>query len=199
MRRRPRHLMLPVMVVMIALGCASRAPYTITKDFESKAIKVIAVAPVENGTAEIKAPQLLRNKIIAQLYFKGYSRLLPAILDKRLENINNTQEYRKENLLSQRNLDDLLGADAVMFCSLTEATRTKGIFYAYVTVAISCELQATKTREVLWNSQYKAISRNFDITRKRLEMKSYEVFENLMEEAVSKVIETIPLGPNLRS
>lgn len=198
MTRRPHRLLLPLIVVIIALGCASRVPYTISQDFESKAIRAIAVLPVENKTSDVKAPQLLRKKIIDQLYFKGYAMLLPAELDKRLETINNIQKYGKDGFASHQRLHELLAADAVMFCSLAEGNRSRSIFSAYVAIAISCELQGLKTGEILWRSQYRATSRNFDVTRKRLELKSYEIFEDLMEDVVNKVVETLPVGPNLR-
>jgi hypothetical protein len=85
-----------------------------------------------------------------------------------------------------------------MYCTLTEGKRWISMFYAPITIAARCELRSAQTGEVLWNSQYKSTSRNFDFTSKRLEMKTNEAFETVIEEVVNKVMETLPDGPNLR-
>jgi hypothetical protein len=79
-----------------------------------------------------------------------------------------------------------------------EGDRKVSLFYAPVTMAAQCELRSTSTGEVLWNAQYRSTSRSFDFTNKRLEMKSREAVETVIEEVVNKVLETLPDGPNLR-
>jgi hypothetical protein len=104
----------------------------------------------------------------------------------------------RAGLIAPAVVKELVGADAVMYCTLTESNRTVRLFYAPVTMAAQCELRGTQTGEVFWNAQYRSTSRSFDFTSKRLEMKSSEAFETVIEEVVNKVMETLPDGPNLR-
>jgi hypothetical protein len=68
-----------------------------------------------------------------------------------------------------------------------------------VSIAVRCELRSTQTGEVSWSAEYKSTSRNFDITSNRLEIKSRAAFEEVMEEVVNKVMESLPDGPKLQS
>ena len=191
-------LILPFILGIILVGCISRAPQTVKQEFEKSATKVIAVLPVNNKTLDVKAPQLLRSKVLDHLYFKGYPKLLPEVIDSKLEALYKGKKNDGAGFVAPQVLKELVGADAVMYCTLSEGKRKVGLFYAPVTMAARCELRSTQTGEILWNAEYKSTSRNFDITGKRLEMKSLEAFESVMEEVVNKVMETLPDGPNLR-
>jgi hypothetical protein len=59
-------------------------------------------------------------------------------------------------------------------------------------------LRGAQTGEVIWSAEYKSNSRNFDVTGNRLEIKSLAAFEEVMEEVVTKVMETLPDGPKLQ-
>ena len=192
-------LILPVVLGMIlVVGCASKSPNAMKKDSEKSMARVIAVLPVDNKTPDSKAPQLLRSKILDELYFKGYIKLPLELIDRKLGLLYNSERKSGTGVVAPHVIKELMDADAVMYCTLTEGRRSEGLFYAPVTVAARCELRSTQTGEVLWNAQYKSTSRNFDFTSKRLEMKSYEAFETVIEEVVNKVLETLPDGPNLR-
>jgi hypothetical protein len=192
-------LILPVILgIILIAGCASKSPQALKKDFEKSMARVIAVLPVDNKTPDSKAPQLLRSKILDELYFKGYTKLPLELIDKKLELLYSSEKKSGEGVVAPNVMKELVDADAVMYCTLTDGKRTAGLFYAPVTVAARCELRSTQTGEVLWNAQYKSTSRCFDFTSKRLEMKSFESFETVIEEVVNKVLETFPDGPNLK-
>jgi hypothetical protein len=191
-------LVLPFILGIILVGCVSRAPYTVKHDFEKTATKVIAVLPVNNKTPDLRAPQLLRSKVLAHLYFKGYSKLPSEVIDSKLEPLYKGEKKDRASFVAPQVLKELVGADAVMYCTLTEGKRSVRLFYAPLTMAARCELRSTQTGEILWSAEYKSTSRNFDLTGKRLEMKSFEAFESVMEEIVNKLMETLPDGPNLR-
>ena len=199
MKRYKYKLILPVILgIILCIGCASKSPNAMKKDSEKSLTKVIAVLPVDNKTPDIKAPQLLRLKVLDELYFKGYSKLPLEVIDKKLELIYNGEKKSGAGVVSPHTVKELVGADAAMYCTLTEGKRTASLFYVPVTVAARCELRSTQTGEVLWTAQYKTTSRNFDLPGKSLEMKSYEAFETVIEEVVNKVLETLPDGPNLK-
>jgi len=183
--------------ILLVVGCASKAPHALKKDFEKNTARVIAVLPVENRTSDFKAPQLLRSKIFDELYFKGYAKLPLEVIDKKLDPLYRNESKKETGVVAPQVVKELVDADAAMYCTLTEGKRAAGLFYAPVTVAASCELRSTQTGDVLWNAEYSSTSRNFDFMSKSLEMKSYEAFETVMEEVVNKVLETLPDGPNL--
>lgn len=198
MKRCICRLILFVVFIMILTGCATSVPTAAKQDLEKSAARVIAVLPVDNKTPDIKAPQLLRSKILDELYFKGYSKLPLAVIDKKLEPLYSSDKKGTVGIIAPGVVKELVGADAVMYCTLTEGKYTVSLFYAPVTVAARCELRSTQSGEVLWSADYKSTSRNFDFTNKGLEMKSTEIFETVIEEVVNKVMETFPDGPNLR-
>lgn len=191
-------LILPFILGIIIVGCSSLAPHSVKKDFEKSATKIIAVLPVINKTSDVKASYLLRSKVHDHLYFKGYSKLPLELVDSKLEPLYKSEKKDWTGFVAPQVLKELVGADAVMYCTLTEGKRSVRLFYAPITMAASCELRSTQSGEILWNAEYKSTSRSFDLTSKGLEMKSFEAFESVMEEIVNKVMETLPDGPNLR-
>lgn len=190
-------LYLLVVLGLIVNGCSSKAPYALIQDYDPNRAKIIAVLPVENKSADSKAPQLMRSKVLDELYFKGYVKLSLEVIDKKLEPLYVNIAKGNAEIIAPHVLKDLLGADAAMYCTLTEDTKSLSLFYVPVTIAATCQLRSTQTGEVLWSAHYKSTSRNFDFTRKGLERKSRETFENVVDEVVSKVMETLPDGPNL--
>ena len=199
MKRFKYKLILPVILgIILSIGCASRSANTVKKDSEKSPARVIAVLPVDNRTPDFKASQLLRSKVLDELYFKGYSKLPLEVIDNKLELLYSSEKKSGAGVVSPSVIKELVGADAAMYCTLSEGERKAGLFYVPVTVAARCELRSTQTGEVIWNAQYKTTSRNFDLPGKRLEMKSYEAFETVLEDVVNKVMETLPDGPNLK-
>ncbi|MBN1473445.1 MAG: DUF799 family lipoprotein [Syntrophaceae bacterium] len=187
-----------IILIMIA-GCSSKATKKADVDPEKNLVNIIAVLPVENKTQDDVAPGLLRIRIIDELYFKGYSKLPPDLIDRRLEELNIEDNKEKINNISPRTINELVGADGVLYSTLNKSTKDRGFFYQPITLSLSCELRKSENGEIVWKGQYSATSRNFAFTRKSLDMKYYKAYEEVIEELVTKIMETIPYGPNLRS
>ena len=188
-------LYLTIIVPLIIAGCSSQQPYNAKND---NAARIIAVMAVENKTTDSKASMLLRNKIINELYLKGYTKVSPEIIDKKFEPLYSKESKGSYGIVAPQVVKELMGVDAVMYCSLLESKRSVGWFYAPVSIAVRCELQNAQIGEVIWSAEYKSNSRNFDITGNRLEIKSRAAFEEVMDEVVTKVMETLPDGPKLQ-
>ena len=191
-------LYLTVIFTLIIAGCSSQSPYEMKNDNDQNAAKIIAVLAVDNKTADSKASVLLRNKIIDELYFKGYIKVSSEVIDKKLDPLYNKESKGGTGIVAPQVLKELVGADAVMYCTLIESKRSVGWFYAPVRIAVRCDLRGTQTGEVLWSAEYKSTSRNFDITSNSLEIKSRAAFEEVMGKVVKKVMETLPDGPKLQ-
>ena len=192
-------LYLLVIFLIIIIGCSAKVPSGLKKYDEQSAAKIIAVLPVESKPADSNASVLLRNKILDELYFKGYAKLSSEMIDKKLEPLYSKDSKGITGIVAPQVLKELVGADAAMYCTLVEGKRSVGWFYAPVSIAVRCELRSTQTGEGLWSAEYKSTSRNFDVTSNRLELKSRSAFEEVMEEVVNKVMETLPYGPKLQS
>ncbi len=179
-------------------ACSSHAPVVLKSDQNPSALNVIALLPVEGNVADTIALQMLRTKLSNELRFKGYSQIASDLIDSKLTPLTDDKDVIKNKGIPPKVIEELLGADGAMYCSLKENKISTGLFYAPVTVSVRCELRSTKTGETVWNDQSQATSRSFDLIRTRLKMKSSGDLEAALEEVVGKVMETLPYGPKLR-
>lgn len=189
-------------VIALCLGltaCSSHGPAVAKNDANQTAVNMIALMPVQNNTADARVSKMLRTKLSDELRFKGYPQVALDLIDLKLMPLTGGQELKNHNVIPPKMIEELLGADAAMYCSLMESKTSKKFFYAPVTVSVRCELRSTKTGEAIWDAQHKATGRSFDVIGKRLEMKSLGDLETVTEEVVGKVMETLPYGPKLRS
>jgi hypothetical protein len=190
-------LCLLIILCIFCTGCFSKSP-SVFKQEEIKWAENIAVVPVENKTKDNIASGLLRSKLLDELYFKGYSKISLETIDQKLESLNIIDSKGNGGVIAPQILKDLVGADAVMYCTLIESNKSIGFVYAPVSIYLTCELRRAESGEVIWKGQYKSTSRNFDFTRKGLEMKSCKAYESVIEEVVNKIMENFPYGPNLK-
>jgi hypothetical protein len=190
------NLLLIVMFLMIC-GCWGHSPQIGNADHDKIQAKIIAVLPVENKDHGDKTPQLFRLRLLEELYFKGYSKIPLEAIDKKLESLNITQGNKSASAVAPQKLKDLLGADAGLYCTLTQHNKSK-IFYTPITISARCELRSTQTGEIIWHAQSEATERNFDFTSKGLEKKSHENLEIVIDEVVTNILKTLQDGPNLR-
>ncbi len=179
-------------------ACTAHTPKMLKNAQDPAEIKVIALLPVDCNAADAKASRMLREKLLKELHFKGYPPVASDLIDSKLMPMAGGKDAVKNSVIAPKVIEELLGADGAMYCSLTENKTSKKLFYAPVTVSVSCELRSTKTGETIWNAQYKTTSRSFDLFPTRLDMKSRGSLESALEEAVTKVMETLPYGPKLR-
>lgn len=190
-----------IILCVFFTGCFSKSPSVLKTDKQEKKkwAENIAVLPVENKTNDNIAPGLLRSKLLEELYFKGYSKLSLETIDQKLESLNIIDNKGNAGVIAPQILKDLVGADAVMYCTLIESNNNPiGFVYAPVTISLRCEMRRAESGEVIWKGQYKSTSRNFDFTSKGLEMKSCKAYESVIEEVVNKIMENLPYGPNLQ-
>jgi len=195
--RVPAILFAVVITICLSLSaCSSQRPVS-KNDPNQNAVNTIVVLPVQSDAADTKASKILRNKLSDEIRFKGYPQIAPDLVDSKLLPLTGGNELKKNDVVPPKVIEELLGADAAMYCSLQSKT-SAGIFYAPVTVSVRCELRSTRTGETLWNAQYRSTNRSFDLFSTRLKMKSRGDLEAALEEIVGKVMDTLPYGPKLR-
>ena len=185
-----------MVIFLIICGCSGKTAQ-ILKDDNKVQIRNIAVLPVENKSHNEKTSELFRSRLLEELYFRGYAKLSLDMIDGKLKTLRTGDGSKIASGVTPRILKDLVGADAVMNCTLTQEIKSK-IFYAPIKISVSCELHSTETGEIIWKASSESTERSFNFTNKGLEKKSHDYLENVIEEVVDKVIKTLPDGPNLR-
>jgi len=189
--------LLMIVIFSLIAGCFGKSPQVLNNNYDKIQMKIIAVLPIKNKSDDGKISQLLRSKLLEELYFKGYSKLPLEMIDTKLASLHIISEKEGTSAIAPQALKDLLGADAGMYCTLIENNESK-IFYAPIKIAVSCELRSTQNGEIIWNAQSESTKRNFDFTQKGLEKKSRDDFETVIDEVVNNIMKTLRDGPNLR-
>ncbi len=187
-----------IMSIMIS-GCSAKLPNVMNPNYDQNPTRIIALLPVEKKTVDDdKTSQLLRARLFEELYYKGYPKLPLDQIDKELEPLYAKGAKGNATNVAPQALKDLVGADAGLYCAIVEGVGPEKLFYTPITIAIRCELRSARTGEIIWNAQGESTSRNFDLTHNGMDRKFHEVLENVIDEVVTKVLKTLPDGPNLR-
>ena len=185
-----------IIVLSLITGCASKMPDMVNSDQGKKITRLIAILPVNNMTANVKAGQVLREAVLNELYFKGYPKIPLNIIDEKLSKVFKVDVNSRRVNLPPKAIGELLGVDAVMYTTLDECSTSYNFVYAPTRVSVVLELRSAKTGETLWNSKYGTVKRNYGISREQLEMASCQVFEPAIQEVVEKAMKTFPDGPD---
>lgn len=192
MLKRFRFALLFLSLVFLP-GCAGKIPYVLAPDYGKKGTRLVAVLPVRNLESDAGTASVLRAKLVEELYFKGYPKVPTQWIDERLAGLP-AGEGKGE--LSPQRLGELLKVDAVLYTTLTEGLRPVRLIYSPVAIDAEFELKSAKTGESLWRTRYRAVYRNYGLTRKSLELKSSQVYEPAIQEVLTRALETLPDGPD---
>jgi len=191
-----KKILVGLIVVSFLIGCSSKVPRTIVPNYTKKGIRLIALMPIKDKAGDAKAAQIFRNAILDDLYFKGYPKIPLHVIDENLEKIYGSAVESAENTIPPQTVGEVLGVDAVMYCTLEEWKTSFWLFCAPTTVAASFELRSARTGETLWGTAFRAVKRNYDFTSKGLELKSRGSCDEAAQEVVEKAMSTLPTGPD---
>ncbi len=189
---RTVRLLLLFLAALFLAGCASKIPHLIVSDYDKRGTRLIAVMPVGGGVPDRKSAEMLRTKLVEELYFKGYPKIPLNLIDEKLA----TMSPDRGKTLDPRAVGEMLKVDALLYPTLKESVMGSGIVYAATTVEAVFELLSAKTGERLWRVQYRVIYRNYGFSRRQVELKSSQVYEPALQEVVNRALETLPDGPD---
>jgi hypothetical protein len=181
-----------LLVLIFLSGCASKISHVIVSDFDQRGTRLIAVMPVINGELDPKTAEMLRTKLIEELYFKGYPKIPLKVIEEKLAGITSGGRER----VSPQVAGELLKVDAVLYPALHESGLGNGAIYASTAVGVEFDLRSAKTGESLWHVRYRVVRRNLGFSRKQLELKSSQDYEPAIQEVVNRALETLPDGPD---
>jgi hypothetical protein len=184
-------ILLAALLVLVLTGCAARVPYKVVPDFGNRGIRTIAVLPVNDKTGDAKAGQMLRGKLVQALYFKGYPKMAPEAVDAKLAQGRPVYSAAAGGIDPQT-AGSLTGAQALLYCTLETLHTSYLAAFARMSVAIDFTLRSAATGEVLWQARYATAETCSDITRNRLKIKSCQIYEESLQEAVDKALATLP-------
>jgi hypothetical protein len=194
MMRRISFLTALMAAMFVLMSCSSRDEILLNESQNQNSVNVIALMPVENKTQDTRLPAMLKTKISELLKFKGYPQVASDVSGRESKAFGDARDA----MMKMQVATGMLKPDAAMYCTLKESHSSTTLFYAPATVALGCELRSLKTGDTLWKADHKSTSRSFDLIRIRLKMKTEGALEEALEEAVGKVIESLPYGPGLR-
>jgi len=194
---RLRFFCVLIIIAFVLSGCGgSRISDVSLKDYEKKGVRLVALMPVDNKTKDAYAAEVMRSELLEALYFKGYPKIPLDVIDGK------TAELYKNNPAPERGrippgvLGGLLGVDSVMYCTLERWETSYLFFYARTSVSATLELRSVETGETLWSARESIAEGHYDFTKKRLEIKSRQVYEPIMQEIIVKAMATLPDGPD---
>jgi hypothetical protein len=179
--------------VVLLAGCAAKIPHVIVSDYGKRGMRLIAVMPIINSSADPKSAEMLRSKLVEELYFKGYPKVSVKVIDEKLAAISPGGGGK----VSPQVIGEMLQVDAVLYPVLNESGMGRGMFYASTAVEVEFKLLSAKTGESLWRVQYRVVHRNWGFSRKQLELKSSRVYEPALQDVVNRALETLPDGPDV--
>lgn len=194
---RPKYVCLLIIIVLVIYGCGgSKISGLNVKDYKKKGIRLVALMPVENKTKDANAAEVLRKEVLEALYFKGYPKIPLDVIDEKTAVIYKENPGPKRGHIPPGVLGELLGVDAVMYCTLENWKTSYLYISAKTVVSATFELRSAKTEETLWSAGDSIVERHYDFTEKRLEMKSRQVYEPILQEIIKKAMSTLPDGPD---
>jgi len=185
-----------LLVVSLMMGCGLRTPHTIAPDYAKKQTRLVAVLPVENKANDAVAARMLREKILEELYYKGYPKIPLELIDMVLLKLAQDSAKSKGNV-SPLAVGEFLKVDAVISCTLQESKTMLHYLYAPTSVSASCELRSVKTGERLWQAGYHDVERSFGYSPFDAKTKAVELYEAAIQKIINRVMETLPDGPDL--
>lgn len=177
------------MGLIFLAGCAGKIPHMLVADYAKKGTRLVAVMPVRNMVSDAGTASVLREKLIEELYFKGYPKIPSKWIDERLAALP-----AGGGNLSPKLLGEMLNVDAVLYITLKEGLTPVTLLYSPVAVDVEFELKSAKTGDSLWRVHHRAVHRNYGFSRKSLELKTWQVYESVIQEVLNRALETLPDG-----
>ena len=190
-------LLLYTLLPLLAFtGCGSKNASTLKQAPSQVIPQMIAVVPATNHAGDPLISRIVRQKVIDNLYFKGYPKIEARTIDERLARLYGDMSFASESI-SPAVIGELTGADAVLYSSVTEMRTSYHFMYARTYVELSFEMRSTKTGETIWQTKQKSSERNFGFSKKNLENKASISYETAIDDIFEKVMKKFPESPRM--
>jgi len=201
-----------ILGILLFQGCSYMAKVPVIKDLpyvqkseeeqptaeKTLDAKAIAVMPVDIKAGNRDAARMIRESLVEELYFKGYSKIPMEMVDAALADFKKRDGGASGSTVPPQVIGSMLGVDAVMYTTLLDATTTYKYVYAPVNVAAVFELKNVSRGETIWRYESKAADRDYGVTKNSLDLGTTKIFESVIQEVVKKAISNLPDGPGIK-
>ena len=158
-------------------------------------VKMIAILPVDIKSGSRDAARMLRDKLLDELYFNGYSKVPFEMVDAALAEMRRREGGASGSTVQPQVIGSMLGVDAVMYTTLVEANTTYRYVYAPVTIAAVFELRSVQTGGTLWRFESRVADRTYGVTKNSIDLETTKILEGMVSEVVKKAVADLPDGP----
>ena len=136
-------------------GCATtEEPYDYSA-LKNEAPKSILVLPPLNNTIEVNAPYTYISTVTRPLAEKGYYVFPVAVIDAFLKE-NGLPTPAEMNSIGLDKIDEIIGADAVLYVELNEWGQKYQVLSSVTVVSGHAKLVSVKTGQLLWEAPINA-------------------------------------------
>ena len=172
-------------LVIMLTGCATAPTAMDYTAFKQSNPKSILVLPPINHSTEIIAPYGVLANVTVPLAEAGYYVFPVALVDETFKN-NGLTVAEDIHAVSATKLQEIFGADAVMYIEVQEYGTSYNILASDTVVVVQAKLVDNKTNEILWQGSARAASseQNSDNSN------GFGVVGMLVEAAVTQIFET---------
>jgi hypothetical protein len=138
-------------------GCASTQSPMDYSAFKKSNPKSILVLPPTNHTTEVIAPYGVLATVTVPLAEAGYYVFPVALVDETFKN-NGLTVAEDIHAVSPKKLNDIFGADAVLYLDIEEYGTSYAVLSSDTVVVVKARLTDSRTNEILWQGKASAAS-----------------------------------------
>ncbi|MBI5892894.1 MAG: DUF799 family lipoprotein [Deltaproteobacteria bacterium] len=177
-------------------GCGPSVSYNITKNYQNKIPKSIAVLPVRGEKAESDARHLFRVMAHEKLSQLNYNLLPLEAIDDKLTKANiNRKEFLEK---PPAEMAKLLGVDAVVYVTITNWSTRFLLAYASIDMEARFDMYAANTGERIWTAEYGHEESDTSIDKETLKIKITKIYEPMIQKVVDAAFSTLPSFPEAK-
>lgn len=176
--------------IVAIFGCSSVIQHTLAPDYNAKMPNTIAVLPVEGYGEDKDVQYLLRTMVQDKLIQRGYSPIPMETVDDRLIRSGVRRDQFRNK--TSKELAAFLGADSVLYTTITEWDNTLFLSYASQKIKVKFELYDGAEGGRLWEAEFDTKDSDMGLERNVIELGVIKAYEPVIQRIIDAVFSTIP-------
>jgi hypothetical protein len=153
----PFSMLIPALFVLVLSGCATPSPTLDYTAYKASNPKSILVLPPVNNTPDVRASYSMLSQVTFPLAESGYYVVPVSLVDETLRENGVTQAQDAHELPTNK-LQEIFGADAVLYITMTQYGTVYQVLDSHTTVSATARLVDLRTQQVLWTGSATASS-----------------------------------------
>ncbi|MBI3754526.1 MAG: DUF799 family lipoprotein [Deltaproteobacteria bacterium] len=185
-------LLLTAYCLLFFSGCGGALQHTLAPDYNRKMPRVIAVLPVAGDIQDKDASYLFRTLAQEKLIQMGYSPLPLEAVDDKLLRSGITRDGVHDKTPGE--LAAIIGADAVLYTTITKWDSTLFLHYASQRIAVKFALYNSAAGERLWEAKFDTKDSDINLEKSVVELGVIKAYEPVIQRVVDTAFSTIPMS-----